>query len=97
MTRAAKVIPICITEVIEWGCIANHLPACSEHAMLSVKYRQELALCRMDRRARSGPRPTGSAARRPRKFQTNCSFQATFLLRGAGLAPRHRNDEGGVG
>ena len=26
-----------------------------------------------------------------------CSFQATFLLRGAGLAPRDRNDDGGVG
>jgi hypothetical protein len=25
-----------------------------------------------------------------------CSFQATFLLRGAGLAPRDRNDDGGV-
>src|SRR3954468_13450762 len=27
----------------------------------------------------------------------NCSFQATFLLRGAGLAPRDWNDDGGVG
>src|SRR3954447_18476536 len=27
----------------------------------------------------------------------NCSFQATFLLRGAELAPRDRNDDGGVG
>src|SRR4051794_2880976 len=26
-----------------------------------------------------------------------CSFQATFLLRGAELAPRDRNDDGGVG
>src|SRR4051794_2804457 len=26
-----------------------------------------------------------------------CSFQATFLLRGAGLAPHDRNDDGGVG
>src|SRR3954452_24815310 len=25
-----------------------------------------------------------------------CSFQATFLRRGAGLAPRDRNDDGGV-
>src|SRR4051794_22211393 len=27
----------------------------------------------------------------------SCSFQATFLLRGAELAPRDRNDDGGVG
>src|SRR3954466_8031487 len=26
-----------------------------------------------------------------------CSFQATFLLRGANPAPRDRNDDGGVG
>jgi hypothetical protein len=30
-------------------------------------------------------------------YQAVCSFQATFLLRGAGLAPRSRNDDGGLG
>src|SRR4051812_5737749 len=40
--------------------------------------------------------PYSSSALRQLK-KINCSFQATFFLRGAGLAPRDRNDDGGVG
>src|SRR3954462_2432382 len=45
-------------------------------------------------------RPSPHSARRPAfadSIKLYCSFQATFLLRGAELAPRDRNDDGGVG
>src|SRR4051794_2460039 len=45
----------------------------------------------------SGIDPSAANSEILKPFIENCSFQATFLLRGANPAPRDRNDDGGVG